>query len=142
MDQLNNPVVILAFVAWFITQSIKYVLNRSRDSEAKFSDPGGMPSSHAAVVGAAATVIGLDTGLDSDVFGLALVVAAIVVHDAYRVRWAVGEQARRLNDLLAVSSLADKSPVVVWKGHRMRELAVGLLLGVGISWGFYAWLYA
>lgn len=132
-ELLANPVVTLSLFAWLIVQTAKFIGNRRRDSQAKFSDSGGMPSSHAAVIGAATTVIGLADGVESSLFGLAVVVMAIVVHDAFRLRWAVGEQAARLNLITQQEHLKNVPPVVVWRGHRLREVAVGLGLGSALA---------
>lgn len=127
----------LAFAAWVLAQGIKFILAKRTDPHAKFSDPGGMPSSHSAVVGAGTVVVGIETGIDSPLFGFAVIMMAIVLHDAYRVRWSVGEQAIRLNELTAQNNPKAR-PVVVWKGHRLREVIVGLLLGFVV--GSLAWV--
>lgn len=133
-----NSVLVISFIAWAVAQGLKWLLDRHSETPAHFADPGGMPSSHAAVVTAAATVIGWQDGLDSPLFGLAVVVAAIVMHDAVRVRFAVGEQARSLNELLGTAKL----PLVkVWKGHRIREVLAGGLLGVAVASALYVVWY-
>jgi acid phosphatase family membrane protein YuiD len=127
----------LAFAAWALAQGSKFLMARRHDPQAKFSDPGGMPSSHSATVAAGATVVGIEAGFDSALFGLAMIVLVIVVHDAYRLRWSVGEQAQRLNELLKQND-PRAVPVVVWKGHRQREVAAGLVLGAVV--GSLAWV--
>ncbi|USN57381.1 MAG: divergent PAP2 family protein [Candidatus Peribacteria bacterium] len=46
-----------------------------------------MPSSHTAVVVAVACMVGWTDGLDSHVFALSLVLAAIVIYDALNIRY-------------------------------------------------------
>ncbi len=140
-ELLTNPIITVGFCCWLVAQTTKYLLALVARHPVHFSDSGGMPSSHAAVVGSTVVVAGLSAGLASDIFGLAVVLAAIVLHDAYRVRWSVGEQAERLNQLLAQAKTGNTAPVVVWRGHRIREVIVGLLLGVTLSWGLYGWWY-
>jgi acid phosphatase family membrane protein YuiD len=127
----------LAFTAWALAQGIKYFLTKRVDPTAKFSDPGGMPSSHSSTVAAGVVVVGIETGFGSTLFGLSMILLAVVVHDAYRLRWSVGEQALRLNALLAKDD-PQSVPLVVWKGHRQQEVAAGLALGAAV--GSLAWL--
>lgn len=58
-----------------------------------------MPSSHTAVVVAVSFVIGWIDGIDSHLFSLSLVIAAIVIYDALNIRYHAGEQARILNKI-------------------------------------------
>lgn len=60
-----------------------------------------MPSSHTAVVVAVAAVVGWTDGIDSHLFSLSLVLAAIVIYDALNIRYYAGEQARILNAITA-----------------------------------------
>jgi len=137
-----SSVIIIAFVAYLVAQTSKFVLARRRDPLVTFSATGGMPSGHSATIVAATTVIGLSEGLNSSLFGLAVVISALVIHDAIRLRWAVGEQARRINELLGVSSLANRTRLIVWRGHRLREVGVGAVLGFILAVVLYQWWYA
>lgn len=141
MNELaDNPVLIITAVSWLVAEVAKYAGRRLSGSPARFGDTGGMPSGHAAFVTAAATVIGLEAGFDGPLFALAAVVVAIVLHDAVRLRWAVGEQATLLNLLLQKAQLGS-APVIVWRGHRLREVLVGSLLGIALSGLLYWWWY-
>jgi len=51
-----------------------------------------MPSAHTAMVTALATSIGVLEGFDSNIFAIAIVLAAIVMYDAAGVRRSVGKQ--------------------------------------------------
>lgn len=132
-ELLLNPVLVLPFSVWLVTQTLKWVLAKRHNPDAKFSDSGGMPSAHAAVIGSAATAIAWRDGLDSSLFGLAAVVTAIVMHDAFRLRWAVGEQASRINAIIDQAKLKNVPSAVVWRGHRLREVVAGFLLGIGLT---------
>jgi uncharacterized protein len=140
VEVLYNPVIVIALLVWLVTQSLKFTLARLAGKDARFSDPGGMPSAHAAVIMAAVTVIGLDYGFDDPLFGLAAVVAAIILHDAFRLRWSAGQTAERLNQVIKQTKTKAK-PVVVWRGHRLREVAAGAGLGVALGGGLYVLFY-
>ena len=143
MDLFNNPLLVIAIPTWLTAELIKFVVRRSNDPRAKFGHPGGMPSGHATLTGAAATVIGIEHGVSSTLFGLAIVLVAIVVHDAVRLRWSVGEQALRINELAAVTPGVKKlPPLMVWRGHRIREVTVGIIYGALVSALLHAWWYA
>ncbi len=137
-DILLNPVLVVSGLVWLIAQTTKFITARLSGRPAGFLDTGGMPSSHAAVIAAAATVIALDQGLASPLFGLAVIVAAIVLHDAYRVRWMAGETAERLNASLRRTKL---KPVPVYRGHRLSEVAIGILFGIALGAVFFYQLY-
>ncbi|ERN20539.1 uncharacterized protein LOC18448957 [Amborella trichopoda] len=64
---------------------------------------GGMPSTHSAGVVAAAAAIGLERGFSDSIFGLAVVLAAIVVYDSQGVRKEVGTHAKILNNTILKS---------------------------------------
>jgi acid phosphatase family membrane protein YuiD len=134
-------VILISLAAWFFTQCLKTLIGRMRGLKPKFTDTGGMPSGHATFITSAVTVIGLRDGIDSSVFGLAVVIAAIVIHDAIRLRWAVGQQALRLNALIKAAHGKPEEFVAVWLGHRIREVSVGAFIGVVGSWLLYSWWY-
>ncbi|MSU76318.1 hypothetical protein EXS54_02530 [Patescibacteria group bacterium] len=134
---LANPTLIIALLTWLITELIKQIVGRTEGR--KWFDPGGMPSGHAAVMAAAAMTIGLTDGFQSALFALSVVLWGIIISDAHRVRWSVGEQAVRLNELAKRTKL---KPLPVVRGHRPSELAVGSLLGVALALTFYFCFYA
>lgn len=139
-DILLNAVLVVSALVWLITQTTKFITARLTGRPARFFDSGGMPSAHAAVIAAAATVIGLDQGLTSPIFGLAVVVAAIVLHDAGRVRWMAGETAERVNELLKRAK-SKGTPVPVYRGHRLSEVVVGTLFGIALGAVLFYQLY-
>lgn len=99
----GNGVLISSVLAWLIAQIAKIFLfamtHKKWDIE-RLVGSGGMPSSHSALVTALSTSIGILDGMNSEIFALACVFAAIVMYDAAGVRRAAGEQARILNTLL------------------------------------------
>ncbi len=135
---LHNGVLWSGLLAMLVAQGLKPALAALRGQgwrwRAMFA-PGGMPSSHAALVAAAAHAIGLQQGFDSPLFGLAVVVAMIVMYDATGVRREAGEHAARLNRLL------DELQQGHWHGQALREVLGhtpwevfgGLLLGLAVA---------
>ncbi len=92
-----------------------------------FSRSGGMPSGHTVSFTGASVYLGCAFGFESAVFALAACTWMIVVYDATHVRYAVGEQGRALNRLLAKNG-EKELPIV--EGHTMSQVVVGAILGV------------
>lgn len=93
---------------------------------------GGMPSSHAALVTSLATVVYLNNGF-CPAFGISVILAVIVIRDAFGFRGYISEHGRILNKL--VKDLPDeeeyKYPVVEETiAHTWTQLIVGGLLGI------------
>lgn len=130
-----NPPLILALIAVVTVQLIKFVstwvLKRRVDFE-RLIGTGGMPSTHSASVGALATAIGLSSGWNSPLFGVAAFFSVIVLYDAAGVRREAGRQARVLNSI--VDDLKAHHHV---EGERLRELLghTGLEVLVGVAYG-------
>lgn len=128
--------LIAAFTGWVVAQGGKYLLavmrSRSVRDFRNLYISGGMPSAHSATVVAVATVVGLRDGIDSGLFGVAALLAAIVMYDAVMVRRSSGRQG----DILAQLLLHTKSKIVAprfAKGHEPLEVVVGAVLGVGVG---------
>ena len=144
LDQLlANDVLVVSIVAWLLAQFSKLViyLLRERKLQVRYlAAAGGMPSSHSALVTALATRVGMDYGVNSGIFGVALIFAAVVLYDAAGVRRAVSHQARILNrmleEVIEYQRLNEKR-LLELLGHTPFEVFVGLLLGVvtALSWG-------
>jgi acid phosphatase family membrane protein YuiD len=99
-----------------------------------------MPSSHSALVTALATRVGMDYGVNSGLFGIAAVFAAVVLYDAAGVRRAVSHQARIINRMLEEVieyQRFNEKRLLELLGHTPFEVFVGLLLGLitALSWG-------
>ena len=132
MDMGFNPVLVVTLLTWIITELTKSLVAVAQRKPRRLFDTGGMPSGHASITAALATSVGLQEGTDSAVFAVAVVLFIVVVHDAVRVRWSVGEQAVRLNQLAKRAKLPT---VAVFRGHRIREIAVGAAYGGLLAWG-------
>ena len=97
-----NDVLIVSLASWLIAQLIKIIINavvnKKFDIERLFGD-GGMPSGHSATVTAMALMVGFRLGFDNPVFGVAMVFAIVVMHDATGVRQEAGKHARSIIEL-------------------------------------------
>ena len=94
---------------------------------------GGMPSSHAALVGALFLVVYFEDGFGTTLL-LAGVFGFIVLRDAFGVRWEVTRHSEALNKMT-------KSKGYLPAGHRFSEVVVGTLLGFLVAAVFYAATY-
>ena len=134
-----NYVLIAAVIAWGIAQVIKVpvdYLQHRRWNWAILLSPGGMPSSHAALVTAAAHAIGLFDGFDKPLFGLAVVVAIVVIYDATGIRRQAGLQAALINAM--IRDLTSGHPLKSERlrevlGHTPLEALGGVFLGLAIA---------
>ncbi len=138
---IGNRVLINGLAAWVIAQILKMIIyaiiNRKIHVRRLVGD-GGMPSSHSATVTALAATSALTYGLGSFEFGVTVVLAFIVMHDAMGVRLETGKQAKVLNDMIEfIDSMGkDLSPEEKLKefvGHTPMQVFVGAALGLVIA---------
>ena len=141
-ELLRNDALIASVTAWWLAQVSKLLILLLRERKLRLSllaSAGGMPSAHSAVVVALATRVGMQDGVGSTQFALALVFAGIVLYDATGVRRAVSHQARILNrmleEVLEYQRFSEKR-LLELLGHTPFEVFVGSLLGllVALSW--------
>lgn len=94
---------------------------------------GGMPSAHSALVGALATSIGLTEGFNTPLAVLAVAFAGVTMFDASTVRYAAGQQAQLLNEIISElfrhHHLSERR-LKELLGHTRFEVLMGLLLGI------------
>ncbi len=139
MEVQQNHVLIVSLVSWIIAQTLKLVvvlLQERKFDLWRLVSAGGMPSSHSALVSSLATEIGIKDGVQSSIFALGVVFAAVVMYDAAGIRQAVSIQARILNKILD-----DYFERQLWNEERLRELLghtrievfVGAMLGILIA---------
>lgn len=135
-----SPVLLIAIAAWASAQVLKLLIATAvyRKFDITYlTTGGGMPSSHSALVCAAAVSCGMSAGFDSPVFAVAAVVAFIVMYDAAHVRRETGEQAKVLNYILRnweefkpENFERDLKELI---GHTPLQVAVGAVLGVAVG---------
>jgi len=139
LEVQQNHVLIVSLVSWIIAQTLKLVvvlLQERKFDLWRLVSAGGMPSSHSALVSSLATEIGIKDGVQSSIFALGVVFAAVVMYDAAGIRQAVSIQARILNKILD-----DYFARQQWNEERLRELLghtrievfVGAMLGILIA---------
>lgn len=98
-----------------------------------------MPSSHSALVISVTTAIGFHSGVQSDVFVLALCLSMVVIRDAMGVRRSSGIQAKTLNSLgneISRKTGINYRPVKEIQGHKPVEVVCGALMGFFIGVAF------
>ncbi len=126
-------------VAWFVAQVAKVLLSSFRLRWLNLrvlADPGGMPSSHSAIVMGLTTAVGKHLGWSTAPFAIALIFSFVVMYDAAGVRRAAGRQAAVLNrlvqDLVHMRGVQE-TELRELLGHTPVEVVVGAVLGVGIA---------
>ena len=139
---LANDVLVVSVLAWSLAQLSKLLIFLMREGKLQvryLASAGGMPSSHSALVTAMATRVGMNDGVESGLFAVAVLFAAVVLYDAAGVRRAVSHQARILNrmleEVIEYQRFSEKR-LLELLGHTPFEVFVGLLLGLitALSW--------
>ena len=133
-----SPYLMTIITSWVFAQGAKYLIiavkNRNFSGFRQLYLSGNMPSAHSATVVSMATVIGLINGFDSALFGLALMVAGVVMYDAIMVRRSVGEQGLAIQELIKAAKNNERVAIPrAAKGHTPLEVLVGALLGMFIG---------
>lgn len=132
----HNKTLIAPVAAWVLAQMLKVPLSFSRHTGfdlQRLVSPGGMPSAHSALVTSMATITGLCNGWDSSIFGVAVVMALVVMYDAAGIRQAAGRQANILNQMIAEWHVSKRFRDVKLRellGHTPVEVFVGALIGI------------
>ena len=136
---IQNKYIYIPFLLWFGIQLFKLIYDLITTKKFNFKrimGAGGMPSSHSAVVVGLAALIGKYEGVDSAIFGLAFIVAFVVMYDACGVRRAAGKQAALLNKLVETPGLTGvqvSEKLVEVLGHTPVQVIVGALIGVVVG---------
>ena len=140
MKITGNHIIDCALVAWFLAQVIKVILDliltRKFDWH-RFVSSGGMPSSHSSFVMACTAAVARTEGLGSPLFGVCVVMAAVVMYDACNVRRSAGDTAKLVNQLLrhveklTAEDFADDLKIIM--GHTPLQVLIGALLGVAVG---------
>lgn len=138
-DLFYNLPLVVGLIAWTIAQIIKVPLTFVRTRHwnwALLASPGGMPSSHSALVAGTAQMIGLTEGFNSPLFAIACVLAIVVIYDATGIRRQAGRHARIINkmilDMQSGHPLKQEQLREVL-GHTPLEALAGTLLGIAVA---------
>lgn len=128
-----NRIILTILFAGFGAQLVKLVVLWFRHKTLTWHDlivTGGMPSSHSAFVVALATSIYLGEGTTS-AFAISLVLALIVLRDAFGVRRSVGMEGKAIQKLFQMHHL--KSRFHYSLGHTPLQVVVGALIGLAVA---------
>ncbi len=128
-----SPYILAIVVGWTVSQLIKTIIaairHRTLSIRGILFVSGGMPSSHSATIMAVWTVILINEGWMSGLFGLASAVALVFLYDAVKVRRSSGEQGVALRALIAEQKSKVPLPRVAM-GHTPLEVVAGSILGI------------
>ena len=128
--------LIVTFGTWFFIQLFKLIYDLVTTKKFNFKrilGAGGMPSSHSAVVVALCTMVGKEYGINSAIFGIAVIFAFVVMYDAAGIRRAAGKQAKLLNKLIETPGLSGvqvSEKLVEVLGHTPFQVFVGAIIGI------------
>ncbi len=138
-ELVQNKVLIIAIIAWFVAQILKVLLSIIKNKEidfTRFVGSGGMPSSHSSFSMALTTSIGKIYGWSSPLFAVSLSFSLIVMYDAAGVRRAAGKQAEILNKIvhdIHYNKKITEERLIELLGHTPVEVFMGALLGIIIA---------
>ena len=133
---ITNKYVYVPIILWICIQTYKVIHDLYTTKKFNFKrilGAGGMPSSHSAVVTSIAPLIGKYQGVDSAIFGLALMFAFVVMYDACGVRRAAGKQAKVLNEIVNTPGLTGveiQGKLQEALGHTPVQVFVGAATGI------------
>jgi len=132
----TNKYFLVPLLTGFLAQIFKFFLywyiNREADFRWLFYT-GGMPSAHSASVMSLSTIVGINKGFDSVIFGVTLYFSLIVMYDAAGLRRAAGQQARVINKMmeeLKISHRIREERLREFLGHTPFEVLVGAIFGI------------
>ncbi|PIR92195.1 hypothetical protein COU01_03110 [Candidatus Falkowbacteria bacterium CG10_big_fil_rev_8_21_14_0_10_44_15] len=133
-------IVILPLLAALLAQLMKFFIqtNKMRFDLKNLVAYAGMPSSHVAMVVSLATIIGLQEGWSSPLFGFAFIFAFLIIRDAIGLRQYLGRHGKILNtlvkDLKEDDLLDERYPRLIEKiGHTSLQAAAGGIIGAIVS---------
>ena len=125
-----NKIILSLLFAGFGAQAIKLIWLWFKHKTLSWRDlvvTGGMPSSHSAFVISLASSVYLEEGLNTS-FAISLVLAMIVLRDAFGVRRTAGEEGSVIN--LIIKRLKMKTETHFAMGHTPLQVIVGSVLGL------------
>jgi acid phosphatase family membrane protein YuiD len=127
---------VIPILSWVMAQVAKIFIKGIHDSDWDWRyiyRSGGMPSAHTTVIISLCTVLAYRLGTRSPEFGIACILAAIVMYDAINVRHAVGEHARALRVIVPEVFKKSSPPKMIIhqsNGHTPFEVLAGVAIGV------------
>ena len=142
----GNYILSVALLSWLAAQICKtiinYILSGKFEAERMWG-AGGMPSAHSALVCSMFMAAAKSQGVNSPIFAIAFILAAVVMYDAMGVRRETGEQAKVLNRMISdwLSEDEDAPAYLAQNGRKLKEkvghtpfeVLSGALLGILIA---------
>lgn len=128
-----NKIALAVLLAGFGAQLVKLMIYFFRHKSLSIHDifvTGGMPSSHSAFVVSMAVIIFLEERLSTS-FIISLVLAMIVLRDAYGVRRSVGSEGKEIERLLKLHKVKSRFHYAL--GHTPKQVLIGSLIGFFVS---------
>jgi acid phosphatase family membrane protein YuiD len=134
-------VLISALAAWFVAQLIKVIITAVKRKKLDLYilvESGGMPSSHTALVAGLTTSVAMTEGFNA-LFAICLIFSLVVMYDSAGVRRSVGQQAKKINQLLDDFYESNNQDIQLGEklaeilGHTPLEVLAGLILGVALA---------
>lgn len=132
-----NKIILALLVGGFGAQLVKLIVILFKHGHLHWKDlivTGGMPSSHSAFVVSLVTIVGLIEGVSTS-FAISLVLAFIVIRDAFGVRRTVGEEGMVINQMMRKLKMPQKTHFSV--GHTPLQVLIGSLIGFMAAVGVY-----
>lgn len=133
-----SPYILTIIVSWVVAQGAKYLIiavkNKDFGAVRHLYLSGNMPSAHSATVVSMATIVGLIHGVDSALFGIAAMLAGVVMYDAVMVRRSVGEQGLAIQEIIKTTKSDDLVAIPrSAKGHTPLEVLAGAAIGLCVG---------
>ncbi len=131
-----SPYLLAIAIAWIVAQGSKFIISSVKNQGSidfrQLYVSGNMPSSHSATVIALMTIVGLRDGVESGLFGIVTLLAAVVMYDAVMVRRSTGEQGAAIQALIKERKSSVHLPRAA-KGHEPLEVTAGALIGLAVG---------
>ena len=139
---ITNKILVIPASAWAVAQLIKMFIGLAREKRLNLRymvGSGGVLSAHSTIVCALATSVAMTMGLGSVAFGIATVLAIVVMYDATVERQEVGQQSVILNRI--IQELRSRRPMAELErdlrefiGHTPFQVFAGAALGIIVAW--------
>ena len=138
IETINTYFPLLSsMLAMIASQSVKLTIMLIKRQPFKWSSvtqPGGMPSSHSALITAITLSIGLKDGFSSTAFFICVALSFVVIYDARGIRHTVGHHAKVLNQRVLNTT---KRQLNEQTGHTFPQIMAGGILGALIALSMY-----
>ncbi len=147
-----NDIIVIGLIAVVVAQILKlpiYYIKHDKIYLPIVLSTGSMPSSHTSFVVSVSYAIGLVDGFDTSIYALSFVFAAIVIHDAVKVRGESSKHAIVLNQL--TETVQEMGELINFRnsknerekklkelvGHTTSEVIVGFIIGIIVAMVYF-----